>query len=77
MKTIKLAVDDKFGEMLTGLARRTNTTETAVIRKAVFNYRNELGREELRGRIKEASKKVREQSLEEAAVWEGTIGDGL
>ena len=78
MKTIKLKIDDSFDEMLTGLAKRMKITKSEVFREAVIKYyRDHLDREELRQRVKIACEKVREQSLQEAVVWDTTIGDGL
>ena len=77
MKTITLKADKDFDEALTALAKDMKTTKSAVIRKAVINYRKELDRAALRLQVKKASKKVREQSLQEARDWEETLADGL
>jgi predicted transcriptional regulator len=77
MKTITLKANPRFDEELTALANRLHTSKSAVIREAVGEYKLKLDREELRDRLKEASLKVRDQTLEEIEIWDATIADGL
>lgn len=77
MKTITLKADEDFDKALTSLAKSMKTTKSAVIRKAVINYRDQLDREALRQRIKIASEKVREQSLRICREMSDADNDGL
>lgn len=77
MKTITLKADDAFDALLTGLARNLNTTKSGVMRAAVLNYKNHLERVSLGRRIREASLRVREESLEYAAKIDAADADGL
>lgn len=77
MKTITLKADKQFDAELTRLAKRLRTSKSAVIREAVGEYKAQLDREELRKRLREASLKVRDQTLEELELWDATIADGL
>lgn len=77
MKTITLKADNAFDATLTELARRMQTSKSAVIRETVGEYKARLDREELRKRPLEASLKVRDQTLVELEPWDVTIADGL
>ena len=77
MKTITLKADNAFDATLTELARRMETSKSAVIREAVGEYKAQLDRKELRTRLREASLKVRDQTLDELELWDVTIADGL
>lgn len=77
MKTITLKADDDFDEALTALAKDMKTTKSAVIRKAVINYRKQLDRDSLRQQVKRASEKVREQSLRICREMSDADSDGL
>ena len=75
MKTITLKADNAFDATLTELARRMDTTKSAVIREAVGEYKAQLDRKELRERLREASLRVRGQGLEELELWDVTVAD--
>ncbi len=77
MKTITLKADDEFDGVLAALAKDMKTTKSAVIRKAVINYRKQLEREALRLQVKRASEKVREQSLRICREMSDADNDGL
>lgn len=77
MKTITLKADETFDAELTRLAKRLRTTKSAVIREAVGEYKSKLDREEMRKRLQEVSRRLREQTLEAIDDFEDTIADGL
>lgn len=77
MKTITLKADEDFDLRLTRLAKRLDTTKSAVIREAVGSYERQVEREELARRIREASLKTREEALRTANDWDDSIADGL
>jgi len=77
MKTITLKADKHFDAELTSLAKRLDTTKSAVIRKAVSEYKVKLDREAMRERLRDVSRRIREQNLEELELWDATIADGL
>lgn len=63
MHTITLKSDDNFYEILTTMVKKLNTTKSDLIRKSVLYYQNVLEKEVLKQQIKQASYKVREESL--------------
>ena len=77
MKTITLKADDRFDKTLTRLAKRTNTTKSGVIRKAVLKYNKHIEREALRARLKDASLKTRRQAERSARDFDDANDDGL
>jgi predicted transcriptional regulator len=77
MHTITLKSDDTFFNMLNSMVNRLNTTRSALIRKAVVHYKENLEKEALKEQMKRASLRVREASLKECEVWDETIKDGL
>ena len=77
MKTITLKADDRFDAELTALAESLETSKSQVIRTAVKNYREQLEREALAKRIREASLKVRLQAASAESDLGAASGDGL
>ena len=77
MKTITLKADPQFDSELTRLAKRLRTSKSAVIREAVGEYKSKLDREEMRERLAEVSRRLRDQTLEIIEELDGTVGDGL
>jgi len=77
MKTITLKADKHFDAELTSLAKRLDKTKSAVIREAVGEYKVKLDREAMRERLRDVSRRIREQNLEELKLWDATIADGL
>jgi len=77
MKTITLKADPKFDAELTALAERLSTTKSAVIREAVGEYRARLDRDAMRARLRDLSRRLREQTLEAIEDFDDTIADGL
>ncbi len=77
MKTITLKADDRFDAELTALAESLDTSKSQVIRTAVKNYREQLEREALAKRIREASLKVRLQAASAESDLGVASGDGL
>jgi len=77
MKTITLKADDTFDALLTGLARNLNTTKSGVLRSAVLNYKKHVERVALGRQIREASLKIREESLQYASDLDAADADGL
>lgn len=77
MKTITLKADQEFDAMLARLAVRLDTSRSAVIREAVRRYEQALEREDLVARVREASRRTREQALRTAEDFDETSADGL
>ncbi len=77
MKTITLKADENFDALLSRLARRLNTTRSAVIRDAVHCYERELEKDALRHRLREASRKTRAQAERAGEELDAASGDGL
>ncbi len=77
MKTITLKADPEFDALLSRLARRLNTSRSAVIRDAVRGYQSQLERDALRQRLREASLKTRVQATEAAEDFGAANADGL
>ena len=77
MHTITLKSDDTFYNTLEGMAKSLHTTKSDLIRKAVVYYKDALEKEKLKEQIKNASFKVREESLKISQEFETTINDGL
>jgi len=77
MKTITLKADERFDATLTKLAKKTNSTKSAVIRVAVLNYNKHLDREALRQKIRDASLKIRAQAKQVALDLDAANADGL
>ena len=77
MKTITLKADQQFDGELTRLAKRLQTTKSAVIREAVGEYKAQLDREEMRKRLGELSRRLQDQTLEVAEDFDDAIADGL
>jgi predicted transcriptional regulator len=77
MKTITLKADEDFDLRLTRLAKRLDTTKSAVIREAVGSYERQIEREELARRVREASLKTREEARRTSSDWADANADGL
>tara|TARA_Y100001933_G_C18975117_1_gene554292 strand:+ start:617 stop:889 length:273 start_codon:yes stop_codon:yes gene_type:complete len=77
MKTITLKADDSFDAMLSRLAVRLGTTRSDVIREAVRSYERQLDRDALRHKIREASRKTRDQAAQIQSELDAAVGDGL
>jgi len=77
MHTITLKSDDKFYETLNEMVKALNTTKSDLIRKSVIYYKSVLEKEKLKAQIKQASLKVREESLKTSQEFENTSVDGL
>ena len=77
MKTITLKADDGFDATLTGLAESLHTTKSGVIRAAVISYKKQLERESLAKQVREASFKLRRQSVSISEDLDGAAADGL
>ena len=77
MHTITLKSDDKFYNTLEEMVKSLNTTKSNLIRKAVVYYKDALEKERLKEQIKNASFKVREESLKISQEFDTTINDGL
>ena len=77
MKTITLKADEGFDATLTGLAESLHTTKSGVIRAAVINYKKQLERESLAKQVREASFKLRRQSVSIAEDLDDAAADGL
>jgi len=77
MKTVTIKADAEFDALLSGLAGRLQKTKSRVIRDAVRNYQQHLNREELRQKIRAASRKTRKQALEASEEFDATNADGL
>ncbi len=77
MHTITLKSDDTFYNTLEDMVKILQTTKSDLIRKAVIYYKNALEKEKLKEQIKNASFKVREESLKISQEFEHTLNDGL
>ena len=77
MHTITLKSDDNFYNTLEDMVKMLQTTKSDLIRKAVIYYRDSLEKEKLKEQIKNASFKVREESLQISEEFEYTLNDGL
>jgi len=77
MHTITLKSDDIFYNTLEEMVKTLNTTKSDLIRKAVVYYKDALEKERLKEQIKNASFKVREESLKTSNEFESTLNDGL
>ncbi len=77
MHTITLKSDDTFYDTLEDMVKILQTTKSDLIRKAVIYYKNALEKEKLKEQIKNASFKVKEESLKISQEFEDTLNDGL
>ena len=77
MHTIILKSDDTFYNTLEDMVKTLHTTKSDLIRKAVIHYKDVLEKEKLKEQIKNASFKVREESLKISQEFENTLNDGL
>jgi len=75
--TITLKSDDKFYNTLEEMVKSLHTTKSNLIRKAVVYYKDSLEKEKLKEQIKNASFKVREESLKISKEFDTTLNDGL
>ncbi len=77
MHTITLKSDDMFYETLNDMVKTLNTTKSELIRRAVIYYKDALEKEKLKAQIKQASLKVRNESLKISKEFENSLSDGL
>ena len=77
MRTITLKSDETFYNTLEDMVQKLHTTKSDLIRKAVVYYKDALEKEQLKEQIKNASFKVREESLKSSQEFEYTLSDGL
>ena len=77
MHTITLKSDDNFYNTLEDMVKTLQTTKSDLIRKAVVYYKDALEKEKLKEQIKNASFKVRKESLKASQEFEHTLNDGL
>jgi len=77
MHTITLKSNDNFYNTLNDMAKTLNTTKSELIRRAVIHYKNTLEKEKLKAQIKQASLKVRDESLKISKEFENSLSDGL
>ena len=77
MHTITLKSDDTFYNTLEEMVKSLHTTKSDIIRKSVVYYKNALEKEKLKEQIKDASFKVREESLKISQEFDTTVNDGL
>jgi len=75
--TITLKSDDTFYNTLEEMVKSLHTTKSDIIRKSVVYYKNALEKEKLKEQIKDASFKVREESLKISQEFDTTVNDGL
>jgi len=77
MHTITLKSDDIFYDTLNNMVKSLKTTKSELIRKAVIYYKSVLEKEKLKHQIKQASMKVRKESLKISQEFENTVDNGL
>ena len=63
MHTITLKSDDKFYSTLEDMTKILGTTKSDLIRKSVIYYKKVMEKEQMKEQIKQASFKVRDESL--------------
>ena len=77
MHTITLKSDDMFYDTLNDMVKTLKTTKSDLIRKSVIYYKNVLEKEKLKYQMKQASLKVRDESLKISKEFENSLNDGL
>ena len=77
MYTITLESDDTFYNILDDMVKSLNITKSELIKKAVISYQSVLEKEKLKYKVKQASLKVRDESLKISQEFNNTINDGL
>ena len=77
MHTIILKSDDKFLDILDDMVKTLKITKSDLIRKAVIYYKSVLEKERLKYQIKQASLKVKDESLKISQEFENSLNDGL
>ena len=77
MHTITLKSDDIFYDTLNDMVKTLKTTKSDLIRKAVIYYKGVMEKERLKSQIKNASLKVRNESLKISQEFENSLNDGL
>ena len=77
MPTITLKSDDNFYNTLEDMVKTLHTTKSDLIRKAVVYYKDALEKEKLKEQIRNASFKVRDESLKISQEFDHTLNDGL
>ncbi len=77
MHTITLKSDDNFFDTLNDMVKTLNTTKSDLIRRAVIYYKDALEKERLKSQIKQASLKVRDESLKISKEFENSLDDGI
>jgi len=77
MPTITLKSDDNFYNTLEDMVKTLHTTKSDLIRKAVVYYKDALEKEKLQEQIRNASFKVRDESLKISQEFDHTLNDGL
>jgi len=77
MKIITLKADDNFDALLSRLAKKLNTSRSAVIRDAVQRYEEQLKKDALRDQLRAASRKTRAQARRTVEELDAASGDGL
>jgi len=77
MKTITLKADEDFDALLSRLAAKLATTRSGVIRDAVHHYERHLAQDALRRKLRDASRKTRDQAAAAQRDLDDAIGDGL
>jgi hypothetical protein len=77
MHTITLKSDDKFYEMLESMVHSLQISKSELIRRSVIHYKEILEKEQLKNQIKQASLKVRNESLKISNEFDDTLDDGL
>lgn len=77
MHTITLKSDDNFYNTLNDMVTTLKTTKSDLIRKAVIYYKDVLEKEKLKAQMKQASFKVRNESLKISQEFENSLDDGV
>ena len=77
MHTITLKSDDSFYSILNDMVKSLNITKSELIRRSVIHYREILEKERLKEQVKNASFKVKAQSLQITKDFESTLDDGI
>ena len=73
MHTITLKSDDAFYDTLNDMVKTLKTTKSDLIRRAVIYYKDVLEKEMLKSQMKQASLKVREESLKISKEFENSF----
>ena len=79
MKTYTIRLDDRFSELLEELSRKTRTSRSQIVKRALLLYKEEIERQEmLKNLIESAGELANDpENLKDIAELEETVSDGI